>query len=334
MENSLLLTTATQQQRLGLSNRAPLLVLEEQQQQQQQQEEEEDDVDDDDDDDAEEQTSSQREETTASSRGRRYYKQHHHQKQLQQLKNNGNSSSPKTAKFNKGDVVTLNVGGKTFVTTWDTLTKQQESMLSAMFAGQMPVKLDHNGSVFIDRDGKHFKKILNYMRNNSFHPPLDKSKCYEMYKEAEFYQLKGMLETLKVAITDEDVATESIEGSPLMGIRGKVGKQVTVIKTELERDTLLKSTNFPLVMLEVSSSSFGEEKDAIIYKHLVLFDKLAADYAEKIIFVKQILYTGKEWKFYTKGKLQHSVFFYNQYNGKHSFQEEIILDRILKLILL
>jgi len=89
-----------------------------------------------------------------------------------------------------------------------------------------------------------------------------------------------------------------------------------------------------MVILEVSTSSFGDDKDAIIYKHLVLFDKLASDYGDKVTFVKQIVYSGKEWKFFAKGKLQHSVFFYNQYNGKHSFQEEIILDRILKLTLL
>jgi hypothetical protein len=44
----------------------------------------------------------------------------------------------------------------------------------------------------------------------------------------------------------------------------------------------------------------------------VLFDKLSSDYGDKILFVKQIVYSGKEWKFYAKSKLQHSVFFYNQ----------------------
>jgi hypothetical protein len=60
-------------------------------------------------------------------------------------------------------------------------------------------------------------------------------------------------------------------------------------------------------------------QDAIIYKHLVLFDKLASDYGDKITFVKQIVYSGKEWKFFAKGKLQHSVFFYNQVNFNESF---------------
>jgi len=240
----------------------------------------------------------------------------------------GNSGIRKM--YKKGDLVKLNVGGTLFQTTWDTLTKSN-SMLSAMFAGQIPVKLDDNGCVFIDRDGKFFKQILTFLRNGGLDLPADRSKCYELMKEAEFYQLTGMVDFLK------DTMIEA-EGSPTMlrmGTSGaKIGKQVTVIKTEIERDNLVKTTPDPMVILEVSSSSFGEEKDAIIYKHLVLFDKLSSDYGDKILFVKQIVYTGKEWKFYAKGKLQHSIFFYNQYNGKHSFQEEIILDRILKLFLL
>ena len=34
-----------------------------------------------------------------------------------------------------------------------------------MFGGSVPVKLDDQGSVFIDRDGRQFKKILSYLRN-------------------------------------------------------------------------------------------------------------------------------------------------------------------------
>jgi len=232
--------------------------------------------------------------------------------------------------YKRGDIVKLNVGGQLFTTTFDTLTKE-DSMIRTMFNGTFPVHQVVDGSVFIDRDPKYFDMVLNYMRSGGLEPPRDKNVLMELWKEAEFYQLTGMIEILENQLKEEN-------GSPsLMRWRSKdnkVGKQVLVIKTEGEKDSLLKSTSEPMVILEVSSSSFGDEKDAIIYKHLVLFDKLSSDYGDKIIFVKQIVYTGKEWKFYTKGKLQHSVFFYNQYNGKHSFQEEIILDRILKLILL
>jgi len=243
------------------------------------------------------------------------------------------SLSGKKTRFQKGDLVKLNVGGKTFQTTWDTITKESNSMLSAMFAGQIPVHLDENGAVFIDRDGKYFKKVLTFLRNGSLEIPSERSQCFDLMKEAEFYQISSMISFLQDSLSDQSEGSPSLYRA-LGSSPAKLGKQVTVIKTEPERDNLIKTCSDPMVILEVSSSSFGEEKDAIIYKHLVLFDKLSSDYGDKILFVKQIVYTGKEWKFYAKGKLQHSIFFYNQYNGKHSFQEEIILDRILKLFLL
>jgi len=230
--------------------------------------------------------------------------------------------------FQGGEMVKLNVGGQLFLTTVDTLVKTK-SMLSTMFSGKIPVMVDRDGYVFIDRDGKFFGKILNFLRNGSIEPPRDRAKCYDMYKEAEFYQLRAMMDQLA-----EQLESDCVVANSLKYIANKVGKQVTVIKNETEKEILVREVMDPIVILEVSSSSFGEEKDAIIYKHLVLFDKLSSDYGDKILFVKQIVYTGKEWKFYNKGKLQHSVFFYNQYNGKHSFQEEIILDRILKLVLI
>jgi hypothetical protein len=66
---------------------------------------------------------------------------------------------------------------------------------------------------------------------------------------------------------------------------------------------------------------------------LVLFDKLTADYGDKLTFVKHLTYTGKEWKFYAKGQLQSTWRFYNQYNNTYRFAEESILERILKLVM-
>ena len=54
--------------------------------------------------------------------------------------------------------VKLNVGGKIYKTTLDTLRKDPDSMLCAMFSGRHELKPDEeDGSYFIDRDGKHFR---------------------------------------------------------------------------------------------------------------------------------------------------------------------------------
>lgn len=138
-------------------------------------------------------------------------------------------------------------------------------MLSAMFNSLIPVKLMEDGSVFIDRDGKQFNRILNYLRNGTIEPPRDRAKAYDLLKEAEFYQLQSLVEILKEHLLSE-------VGSPMYFKKtGKVGKQVTVIKTETEKEMLLKATPDPILILEVSSSSFGDEKVQLFNTVLTYF---------------------------------------------------------------
>jgi len=42
--------------------------------------------------------------------------------------------------------------------------------------------------VFVDRDGKHFRHILNWLRDGVV-PTLEESQYSELLREAEYYQL-------------------------------------------------------------------------------------------------------------------------------------------------
>ena len=54
--------------------------------------------------------------------------------------------------------IKLSVGGKIYKTTLDTLRKDPDSMLCAMFSGKFDLKADEeDGAYFIDRDGKLFR---------------------------------------------------------------------------------------------------------------------------------------------------------------------------------
>ncbi|GAB4857228.1 FH protein interacting protein fip2 [Ancistrocladus abbreviatus] len=87
-------------------------------------------------------------------------------------------------------IVRLNIGGKKFCTTVDTLTQREpDSMLAAMFSGRHTVCPDSNkGYVFVDRDGKHFRHILNWLRDGVV-PALKDWEYSELLREAEYYQL-------------------------------------------------------------------------------------------------------------------------------------------------
>lgn len=110
------------------------------------------------------------------------------------------------------DPVSLNVGGEVYTTTLDTLTRCRDSMLGAMFTGQIPVLKDNRGNVFIDRDGKVFRYILNYLRSSSLDLPDGFSELPLLRREADFYQIRPLLEEIRHYETSMPL---SLRGGPL-----------------------------------------------------------------------------------------------------------------------
>ena len=97
-------------------------------------------------------------------------------------------------------LVTLNVGGHVYTTSTLTLTRDQDSMLAAMFSGRHSVQREEDGSYFIDRDGTHFRYILNYLRDGGFKDgtlPNDRGVLTELLTEAEYYHLSGLVALVK-----------------------------------------------------------------------------------------------------------------------------------------
>ena len=96
-------------------------------------------------------------------------------------------------------VLKLNVGGTEFTTSIQTLTKDTGSTLHAMFSGRFETKPTEDGSYFIDREGKNFGYILNYLRTGRLILPPDAGELLreELLEEAEFYQIRGIVEELR-----------------------------------------------------------------------------------------------------------------------------------------
>ena len=94
--------------------------------------------------------------------------------------------------------IKLNVGGQYFTTSLQTLTKDTGSMLHAMFSGRFDTKPAEDGYYFIDRDGTNFRYILNYLRTGRLLLPEDKLVREELLEEAEFYQIRGIVDELRI----------------------------------------------------------------------------------------------------------------------------------------
>ena len=92
--------------------------------------------------------------------------------------------------------IKLNVGGQHFTTSLQTLTKDTGSMLHAMFSERFDTKPAKDGSYFIDRDGTHFRYILNYLRTGRLLLPEDTLVRKELLEEAQFYQIRGIVDGL------------------------------------------------------------------------------------------------------------------------------------------
>lgn len=104
--------------------------------------------------------------------------------------------------------VRVNVGGHFYDTSLATLTKDAHSMLSAMFSGRYGLIQDADGSYFIDRDGTHFRYILNFLRDNTVIVPPNYLLHMELLKEADFYQLDGLAEIIKQNLKRLDPDTD------------------------------------------------------------------------------------------------------------------------------
>ena len=91
----------------------------------------------------------------------------------------------------------LNIGGQLFTTSLETMKKDPGSMFHAMFSERFDTKPAEDGSYFIDRDGTHFRYILNYLRTAQLVVPEDKTVRKELINEAEFYQVQGIIDQLR-----------------------------------------------------------------------------------------------------------------------------------------
>lgn len=66
--------------------------------------------------------------------------------------------------------------------------------MARMFNGSIPIVLDSlKQHYFIDRDGKTFRHILNFLRTNTLLVPDNFEELDLLYEEARFYDIPALL---------------------------------------------------------------------------------------------------------------------------------------------
>lgn len=114
-------------------------------------------------------------------------------------------SESKRARHDDGvdddEEIVLDVGGRRFKTTRNTLCKEPNSVLEAMFSGrhENAARLNDDGSFFIDGDGTYFQHILNYLRVGAVVSlPQEDEEKEALAMEADFYGLAGLSRAIRM----------------------------------------------------------------------------------------------------------------------------------------
>uniref|UniRef100_A0A8C8T3Z7 Sh3kbp1 binding protein 1 n=1 Tax=Peromyscus maniculatus bairdii TaxID=230844 RepID=A0A8C8T3Z7_PERMB len=95
-----------------------------------------------------------------------------------------------------GEVIHLNVGGKRFSTSRQTLTWIPDSFFSSLLSGRISTLKDETGAIFIDRDPTVFAPILNFLRTKELDPRGIHGSS--LLHEAQFYGLTPLVRRLQV----------------------------------------------------------------------------------------------------------------------------------------
>ncbi|CAA9999918.1 unnamed protein product [Nesidiocoris tenuis] len=118
-------------------------------------------------------------------------------------------------KGNPSQYVKLNIGGSLHYTTIGTLTKH-DTMLRAMFSGRMEVLTDSEGWILIDRCGKHFGAILNFLRDGCVSLPETCKETAELMAEAKYYCISELVQACEQALMKKEREAEPICRVPLI----------------------------------------------------------------------------------------------------------------------
>ncbi|XP_029442969.1 BTB/POZ domain-containing protein KCTD17 [Rhinatrema bivittatum] len=106
--------------------------------------------------------------------------------------------------------VRLNVGGTVFITTRQTLCREQKSFLCRLCQeADLQSEMDETGAYLIDRDPTYFGPILNFLRHGKL--VLDKDLAEEgVLEEAEFYNITSLIRIIRERMEEKDTEVTQV----------------------------------------------------------------------------------------------------------------------------
>ncbi|XP_056627143.1 BTB/POZ domain-containing protein KCTD5 isoform X1 [Triplophysa dalaica] len=170
----------------------------------------------------------------------------------------GNGSVVSITGGNNGKWVRLNVGGTVFLTTRQTLLKEQTSFLYRLCQQQdLHSDTDETGAYVIDRDPTYFGPILNYLRHGKL--VYNKELAEEgVLEEAEFYNITPLIKLIKERILERETkATQQVPPKHVYRVLQCQEEELTQMVS-----TMSDGWKFEQMVNIGSSYSYGTEDQA------------------------------------------------------------------------
>jgi len=167
-----------------------------------------------------------------------------------------------------GERITLNIGGKSFLTTKTTLFSQENLFFFLFSSGEF--KAEKNGEYFIDRSPLYFAYVLDYLRGNEIDFESVKNKN-DLVKEFDFYQIQIAevdilfeLEKAKKSIENRKKTKEENYEAQLKRVQMiKEGKYLIEVQ---KIDTKLTVTNNDVLSKDFKRSGAGDNCGVLFSK--------------------------------------------------------------------
>ncbi|KAL6475086.1 hypothetical protein MHYP_G00161260 [Metynnis hypsauchen] len=156
-----------------------------------------------------------------------------------------------------GKWVRLNVGGTVFLTTRQTLLKEQTSFLYRLCQQQdLLSDTDETGAYVIDRDPTYFGPILNYLRHGKL--VYNKELAEEgVLEEAEFYNITPLIKLIKERILERDCKASQVPPKHVYRVLQCQEEELTQMVS-----TMSDGWKFEQMVNIGSSYSYGTEDQA------------------------------------------------------------------------
>lgn len=162
-------------------------------------------------------------------------------------------------------MISLNVGGQWYSTTWSTLNRFDSGALQQMLRNP-----NEDGNFFLDRDGKMFQYILGFLRNEKLCLPSDFSDFDSLTTEVIFFNISSLSQCLekikqeKLKVRYLEILETNFKGRVTIFLKGK--------KEDLEELPLTLEISEKYRFAEISSYvetiSLDENARLLLAEHL------------------------------------------------------------------